>query len=100
MNRDDAIAALRTLEPDLRQQGLAHLYLFGSVARGNAKPTSDVDVAFDIAPAAVDRFSLIDQSRIQRLLASALWAEVDFIERAYLRSGIAQRATADMVQVF
>lgn len=33
MKREDALVALRRLEPSLRSQGLAHLYLFGSVAR-------------------------------------------------------------------
>lgn len=52
MRRDDALAKLRNLEPYLRARGLAHVYLFGSVARDEAGPGSDVDVAFDIAPGA------------------------------------------------
>ncbi len=100
MERDQAIATLRQLAPTLRDQGVEHVYIFGSVARGVAKPASDVDVAFDLAPGADERFSLIDQSRIQRQLAEALSAPVDFIERAYLRPRIASRAAADMVQVF
>jgi predicted nucleotidyltransferase len=54
------------MESALKAQGLAALYLFGSVARDDASLDSDVDLAFDIAPADVDRFSLIDQSRIRR----------------------------------
>lgn len=68
----------------------------GVDAIGQASNASDVDVAFDIAPSAIGRFSLVDQSRIRRQLAAALNAPVDFIERAYLRPRIADRAAADM----
>ncbi len=47
MTRDDAIAALKALEPEARALGVTGLYLFGSTARGEAGPASDVDVFFD-----------------------------------------------------
>lgn len=100
MELDRAVAIIRNLQPDLQRQGIEHVYLFGSVARNEAAAASDVDVAFDIAPSAIGRFSLLDQSRIRRQLAAALNAPVDFIERAYLRPRIADRAAADMLQVF
>lgn len=100
MKREHALAALRRLEPSLRSQGLAHLYLFGSVARNDATPESDVDLAFDIEPTHELRFSLIDQSRIMRQISDALRAPVDLVERAYLRPRIAESAAAEMVQVF
>lgn len=100
MRREQALTTLRSLESSLRAQGVAHLYLFGSVARGEADRGSDVDVAFDVQPEVELTFSLIDQSRINRQLSAALNAKVDFVERIYLRPRIADSATADMVQVF
>jgi len=100
MQRDVAIQRLRGMQTELRQQGVDHLYLFGSVARGDADASSDIDVAFDIKPEAELEFSLIDQSRIMRHLSAALSARVDFVERAYLRPRIAERVAADMIQVF
>ena len=44
MDRKDVIARLKTTEADLRRFGVAHLYLFGSFARGDETPSSDVDV--------------------------------------------------------
>lgn len=76
MKREDALVALRRLEPSLRSQGLAHLYLFGSVARN------------------------IDQSRVMRQISEALCASVDLVESDYLRPRIAKSAAAEMVQVF
>ena len=47
MRRDDIIARLKDTEPKLRQVGVAALYLFGSHARDEAQPDSDVDVFVD-----------------------------------------------------
>ncbi|WP_428156705.1 nucleotidyltransferase family protein [Brevundimonas sp.] len=91
---------LRGLGPSLRGQGIAHLYLFGSVARGDATGDSDVDIAFDVQPQVELKFSLIDQSRIHRQITAALNTRVDFVERAQLRDRIARSAAEDMIQVF
>jgi predicted nucleotidyltransferase len=50
MRRDDVIARLKQTEPALRAFGIAALYLFGSHARDEAEPDSDVDVFVDPAP--------------------------------------------------
>jgi uncharacterized protein len=50
MRRDDVIAKLKTTEPALRAFGVGALYLFGSHARDEAEPDSDVDVFIDPAP--------------------------------------------------
>jgi hypothetical protein len=52
MRRDDVIAKLKETEPVLRGFGVAALYLFGSHARDEASPDSDVDVFIDVAPGA------------------------------------------------
>ena len=43
MRRADVIARLKEAEPALRSFGVAGLYLFGSHARDEAQPDSDVD---------------------------------------------------------
>src|SRR5436305_12652539 len=50
MRRDDVIAKLKQTEPALRGFGVAALYLFGSHARDEAGPDSDIDVFIDPAP--------------------------------------------------
>jgi predicted nucleotidyltransferase len=47
MNRADVINQLKSLEPELRAHGVAALYLFGSYARDEARPDSDLDVFVD-----------------------------------------------------
>ncbi len=50
MRRDEVIARLKETEPALRAFGVAALYLFGSHARGDGRPDSDIDVFVDPAP--------------------------------------------------
>jgi predicted nucleotidyltransferase len=50
MNRADVISKLKAVEPTLRAHGVAALYLFGSYARDEADPDSDVDVFVDKDP--------------------------------------------------
>ena len=44
MNRDTVIATLRAHEPELKAAGVVSLSVFGSVARGDNREDSDVDV--------------------------------------------------------
>lgn len=44
VKRDEVIATLQAHEPELRAAGVVSLSVFGSVARGEDRPDSDVDV--------------------------------------------------------
>ena len=44
MNRATVLATLKQLEPRLRARGVAALYLYGSYARDEARPGSDLDI--------------------------------------------------------
>lgn len=100
MNRENIILELRSLEKKLVLDGVEHLYLFGSVARNEATDQSDIDIAFDVQPEFELKFSLIDQSRLQRELSAALKRRVDFVERAHLYPSINASAAQDMIQIF
>lgn len=52
MRKEEVLALLRSRWPELCALGVAELYLFGSLARGEARPRSDVDllVAFATPP--------------------------------------------------
>ncbi len=58
MNRRDALQVLTRAKPELvRRYGVVRLALFGSMARNEARPDSDVDVvvSFD-GPATSERY--------------------------------------------
>jgi len=50
MSMQDILDRLRESERALRAQDVAHAALFGSVARGDARPDSDIDIMVEIAP--------------------------------------------------
>lgn len=52
MNPDEALTILRAHETELRALGIESLLLFGSMARGDATTTSDVDVVVRLTPEA------------------------------------------------
>lgn len=82
------------------REGIGAIYLFGSVARETQADSSDINLAFNLTSSATERFSLIDQSRIQGQLAAVLGTNVDLIERDYLRPRVSDRAERDIIQIF
>jgi predicted nucleotidyltransferase len=50
MERDQILAVLREHADELRRRGVLHAALFGSLARDDARPNSDIDVMVDIDP--------------------------------------------------
>lgn len=97
MDREQIIASLRESRPALEAGGIAHLYLFGSVARGDATEESDIDLFFD--PSDAD-FSLMDYAGIIELARDILPFPADLHHRASLRPRIRTRAEADAIRVF
>jgi uncharacterized protein len=52
MDCSRAIAILRGHEVELRAAGIERLSIFGSVARGDARPGSDIDILLRLSPEA------------------------------------------------
>ncbi len=52
MGRRESLERLRTNEAALRERGVAHIALFGSRARGDARADGDIDVMVEIRPEA------------------------------------------------
>jgi predicted nucleotidyltransferase len=97
MTREDALTALRAHKAELKRLGVDRLYLFGSVARNEARTNSDVDLFFDFDN---PKFSLIELISVQNRLSDLLPNPADVMTRGslhpVLRAGIEQSA----VQVF
>ena len=96
--RDEVVAKLEALESPLRERGIRSLAVFGSVARGTARPDSDVDVLIDVEPGM--SFSLIDLVRLKDFLEDRLGYKVDVVTRAGLDTEIRDRVQSEALVVF
>jgi predicted nucleotidyltransferase len=83
---DHVIATLRAHEAELRQAGIRHLSLFGSVARGDADADSDVDLAAELDPAA--RIGLFALAALERHLAELVGRKVDLLPEPVEKPGL------------
>jgi predicted nucleotidyltransferase len=81
MNREQAIALLRDYEPELKAIGVLSASLFGSVARDDAGPDSDVDVVVRVSKSfstgGFDYFWQLEQ--LGRRLSRLLGCKVDVV---------------------
>jgi predicted nucleotidyltransferase len=94
MNRREAIAKLQTHAEAVKALGATSLYLFGSVARDEAKMRSDLDLFIDYDPEG--KFSLLELVGIKLLLEQRLGVRADVTTRdslhPLLRADIEQSA--------
>ena len=98
MTRDRALAILRDHEAELKAHGVAHVRLFGSVARDEATDASDVDVLVDFAPdqAMTLRLLIGTEERLKSLLGT----KVDVSREASMKELIRREALREAVVVF
>jgi uncharacterized protein len=68
MKRDEILRTLKEREADLRAHGLTHAALFGSVARDEQRPDSDIDILVDLDPAVVA--TMFDYAGLKDYVAS------------------------------
>lgn len=98
MNRETIIAALRAHEPELRNRGVLHAALFGSMARGEATSASDIDILIELAPEA--RIDLYGYIGITHYLADMFPIPVDVANKSALKAHVRLGAERDAVYVF
>jgi predicted nucleotidyltransferase len=98
MEKQDIIARLQENEAALKARGVTHAALFGSRARGDARPDSDTDIMIDIDPT-VD-MSVYDYVGLKRYIASLFDGDVDVINREALKPYVRPPAEGDAVYAF
>lgn len=94
----DAISNLQSCAPAVRARGATSLFLFGSVARNEAGPQSDVDLFLDYDPAR--KFSLMDLVGIKHLLEDQLGVPVDLTTRDSLHPALRDAIEKSALRVF
>jgi predicted nucleotidyltransferase len=89
---------LAAAEPELRRRGIRHLAVFGSVARGDDRPDSDVEAAVEIE--AERSFSLIRMEETRLFLEDALRRRVDLGEIDSFRPHVRAAFEREWVAIF
>lgn len=74
MRRHEAIASLNHCRQKLAALGVRGLYLFGSVARDQAEPGSDIDLLVEPADTS---FTIFDLALVRDMLRQELKSPVD-----------------------
>jgi len=97
MERGTAIARLKEHEAELKRLGVEHLYLFGSTARDDARPDSDVDLFFDHPVGTLGLYELMD---VKDAASRILGCKADIMTRRSLHRVLRERIEASAMQVF
>ena len=98
MEKAEALTRLRARETDLRGMGVGRLSLFGSTARGEQGPASDVDIAVTLT--GLDHLTLLDFVAIQQRAADILGTHVDLVSEPTRKPRLQAEIDRDRVRVF
>jgi len=97
MNRAEVIQVLKRHEAELKKLGVEHLFLFGSVARDDAKDDSDIDLFFDHQKGRLGLYELMDvKERAQEILGRS----TDIMTRGSLHPVLRERIEETALRVF
>lgn len=79
-----------------REQGVTYLGLFGSSARGEAKPSSDIDLLIDFQ----NGTTLFKMAQIKLDLEDRLEKEIDLVSRQNLKMRIKPNIEKDLIALY
>jgi uncharacterized protein len=94
MNAQDVVERLAASRSDWEPYGVAALFVFGSVVRGEAREDSDIDLIVDFARP-VGLFEFI---RLRDRLGALLGRRVDLVTRAALKPQMRERVLNEAVR--
>jgi predicted nucleotidyltransferase len=94
MRREEALRILREHKAELDAMGISSLSLFGSVARDEAGPESDVDLLVEFAEG-VDLFEFV---RVRMQLEELLSRKVDLVTPGALKRQLRDRILGEAVR--
>ena len=98
IDRERVIATLRAQQAELHQRGLRHAALFGSIACGEGKRTSDIDILIELDPEAP--IVLFEHVGITQYLADLFPMRVDVANRSSLKPLVRPMIECDAIYAF
>jgi uncharacterized protein len=98
MDSREILAKLRENEAFLRAHGVSHAALFGSRARGDARPDSDIDIMVEFDPGA--HVTVFNYAGLKEYIAGLFDGPVDVVSREGLKPYVRPAATTDAIYAF
>lgn len=95
MNREEIFRRLRERQVELRQRGVRSLAVFGSVARGDFSPQSDLDILVEFERPV----GLFEFMRLKFYLEQSTDCRVDLVTADALRPALRDRILGEAVYV-
>lgn len=93
-----ALEILRTHEGDLRRLGVSHAAVFGSVARGQAGPDSDIDVLVELDDNLP--MGVFEYARLKLYINELLCGSRDVVNRRTLKPLLRAGILHDSIHAF
>src|SRR4051794_10585125 len=97
-NTQQILAKLRESETALRARGVSHAALFGSRARGDNRPDSDIDIMIEFDPAAA--IGVYEYVALKDYIAALFDRPVDVVSREGLKPYVKPAVTIDAIYAF
>jgi predicted nucleotidyltransferase len=98
MTRDEIIAAIRENADAIKGKGVAKLALYGSRARDDYRPASDIDILVEIEPDT--SFSLLNLIDVEHIIEDATGLQAQATVRRFVSPDFAQRVAEDILEIF
>lgn len=98
LSREELVSKLRALRPLFEREGVTRITLFGSRARGDNRPDSDVDLIIEVDPKA--KFSLVELAGVGLVVEDNLGLPASVVMRRSAKPAMLAAAERDGVTVF
>ncbi|WP_051960209.1 nucleotidyltransferase family protein [Devosia riboflavina] len=96
--RDELLTSLRRLRPDLERDGVTHMSLFGSRARGDHRPDSDIDLMIEVNDD--QPFSMLKVVGIGHIVEDSIGLPANIFMKRSLDDKFVREAQPDLVRIF
>lgn len=96
MNRDEALQIIKDHQKAIFEYGVVSIYLFGSTARNEATPLSDVDILIEMDPD--KKFGMFQFLSLKDFLESLFQHKVDLVTRDGIKKPLEKYILAEAIR--